>query len=432
VTRSGARVAIIGGGVTGALSAARLSEQGFDVTLLEKAAIGNGSSSRSMAGIRAQFGVEETVIGMLYSEWWYTHIHDMLATPPEHRQPAIRQNGYLFLYDHPDTPDAAPHAAQQWQHALSCAEMQRRVGVAVERLSPHDVSRRWPHLAAERLVGATWCPTDGFLFPAVIYGEGIRRAEELGARILQRTEVLSARLQGGRIAELVTSRGSIEVDSVVNCTNAWSARVSERLGGMPLPISPVKRFLYHLDPGGSVMQPEVFQNLPMTIYGMGRPLGAHTRPDGQHLILAGTSHSPPEPSFDDEDQDRVPPTFDHRHGIDNFGFELLADMALYTPALVESAGLFATTCGYYAMTPDAVPLVGFDAWIPNLLHAAGFSGHGVMHAPISALLVEKLLLNEVEDGHVRLPSPFESHTLDLAAFNPSRDFVPSDAETAVL
>jgi hypothetical protein len=46
-----------------------------------------------MAGIRAQFGVEETVLGMLYSEWWYAHFHEMLATPPEQRQQAIPQNG---------------------------------------------------------------------------------------------------------------------------------------------------------------------------------------------------------------------------------------------------------------------------------------------------------------------------------------------------
>jgi sarcosine oxidase subunit beta len=45
-------VVIIGGGSTGALSAVRLAEQGFQVTVLEKAQIGNGSSSRSAAGIR--------------------------------------------------------------------------------------------------------------------------------------------------------------------------------------------------------------------------------------------------------------------------------------------------------------------------------------------------------------------------------------------
>ncbi|MBV9169136.1 MAG: FAD-binding oxidoreductase [Chloroflexi bacterium] len=426
------RVAIIGGGVSGALSAARLAERGFEVTLLEKAAIGNGSSSRSMAGIRAQFGVEETVVGMLYSEWWYAHFHQMLTTPPEHQQPAIRQNGYLFLYDHPQAPDAAPDASANWQRAQSLAAMQRRVGVAVEILAPSEIGKRWPHLAVDRLVGATWCPTDGFLFPPVIYGDGVRRAQELGARVLQRTEVQGAEHDGAYIAALKTSRGTVPTDWVVNCTNAWAPRVSPSLGGMQLPIAPVKRFLYHLDPGDSVIPLDVLPTLPMTIYGMGRRLGAHTRPDGRHLILAGTSHTPPEAAFEDEDQDRVPEPFDHRRGVDNFGFELLADAALYAPSLLGSAGVFATTCGYYGMTPDAVPLIGFDTHVPNLLHAAGFSGHGVMHAPVTSLLVERLVTGEASNGQVRLPSPFESHTLELAAFDPCRDFSQSTAESAVL
>jgi sarcosine oxidase, subunit beta len=425
-------VAVIGGGVTGALAAARLAERGLGVVLIEKAALGNGSSSRSMAGIRAQFGVEETVLGMLFSEWSYTHFHDLLATPRERRQPVIRQNGYLFLYDNPTAPDAAPDAQGLWARARNTVAMQRRVGVAADLLAPGEVARRWPHLAVERLIGATWCPTDGFLFPAVIYGEGVRRAEELGARILQRTEVLGARQRSGRIVVLETTHGPIEVDQVVNCTNAWATRVSARLGGMPLPIAPTKRFLYHLDPGRPVLSEEAWQRLPMTIYGMGRPLGSHTRPDGRHLVLAGMSHSPPEPTFDDEDQDRVPAAFDHRHGVDNFGFRLLAEMADYAPTLVETGGLLATTCGYYGITPDGVPLIGVDQHLSNLVHAAGFSGHGVMHAPVSALLVEALVAGDVADGRVRLPPPFAAHTLDLAAFNPGRDFARSTTETAVL
>jgi sarcosine oxidase, subunit beta len=242
----GERVAIIGGGVTGALSAARLAARGFEVILLEKAGIGNGSSSRSMAGIRAQFGVAESVVGMLFSEWWYTHFHDLLGIPPDSRQPVIRQNGYLFLYDHPDAPDPAPNARTLWTRAQAAADMQQRIGVAVEVLGADEIGRRWSHLATERLVGATFCGTDGFLFPVVIYGDGVRRAQELGAQVLQRTTVLGARHRGGRIVALETSRGPVEVDWVVNCTNAWAARVSPLLAGLVLPITPIKRFLYHL------------------------------------------------------------------------------------------------------------------------------------------------------------------------------------------
>ena len=44
---SAEHVVIIGGGATSALIAVRLTERGFRVTVLEKAQLGNGSSSRS-------------------------------------------------------------------------------------------------------------------------------------------------------------------------------------------------------------------------------------------------------------------------------------------------------------------------------------------------------------------------------------------------
>jgi glycine/D-amino acid oxidase-like deaminating enzyme len=118
--------------------------------------------------------------------------------------------------------------------------------------------------------------------------------------------------------------------------------------------------------------------------------------------------------------------------VDNFGFRLLAEMAVYAPALAESAGIFATTCGYYGMTPDGVPLIGYDRNLTNLVHAAAFSGHGIMHAPISALVVEALVAGDSVDGHIQLPTPFNAHLLDLAAFDPARDFLQSTVETAVL
>ena len=81
LSSSAEHVVIIGGGATSALIAVRLAERGFRVTVLEKAQVGNGSSSRSAAGIRAQFSTEETVVGMQYSEWWYSHFHDLLHSP---------------------------------------------------------------------------------------------------------------------------------------------------------------------------------------------------------------------------------------------------------------------------------------------------------------------------------------------------------------
>lgn len=430
----GERVVLIGAGATGALTAVRLAERGFRVTVLEKAAIGNGSSSRSNACIRAQFGVAETVTGLMYSEWAYSRFHDWLQTPPESRQPVMEQNGYLFLYEHPNAaePERRAETAQAWQQALARVELQQRLGLAVEVLTPAQVAGRWPHLDPERLIGATWCPSDGFLHPHVIYGEGFRRARELGVEVLQHTEVLGARYDGERIVAVETTHGTVEGDSFVNATNAWAPRTSARLGGMALPIAPLKRYLYHLKITRRIMDEEAWHRLPMTIYGMAPGRGAFSRPDGPQLIVGLSHETAPEPDFADEDQDRITPGFSHEHGLENLGYQVLGQLAEFAPDLVDAGGLAATSCGYYGMTPDANPLIGFDARVPNLLHAAGFSGHGIMHAPVTAVLVEALLAGDAQGGHVHLPHPFEQHTIALAAFDPSREFRADAAETMVL
>lgn len=432
----GERVAIIGGGVTGALASVRLAERGFQVVALEKARIGNGSSSRSMAGIRAQWAVEETVRGMRYSEWWYAHFHDLLHTPAGQRQPVIAANGYLFLYEDPaQAPDdTRPVVAAAWETALRNVVMQRAAGVRVDVLPPDEVAARWPWIEGDRLIGATWGPDDGFLHPHIIYQEGFRRARELGVDVRVETEVVSAETRAGRVTALRLARAGQEerlpVDWVVNATNAWASRVSRRLGGMELPIQPMKRYLYHIQVEPPVMSDEAWERLPMVVFGMGPGRGAHARPDGPLLLLGGAHAHDPEPDFTDADQDAIRDGFNHAVGVDNAAWDLLAQLADFAPEMAENAGPRATTCGFYGVTPDSTPLIGPDTQVANLIHAAGFSGHGVMHAPITALLVEALLTGVSPANHVMLPEGMGA--ISLAAFDPARDLTASPRESFAL
>src|SRR5258707_692301 len=107
-----------------------------------------------------------------------------------------------------------------------------------------------------------------------------RRARELGVEVLIETEVLGATWRGDRIERLETSRGAIAAEWYVNATNAWAPRVSQRLGGMPLAIAPLKRYLYYLRPRQTIMSENEWLGLPMTIYGLGAGRGALSRPDG--------------------------------------------------------------------------------------------------------------------------------------------------------
>ena len=170
--------------------------------------------------------------------------------------------------------------------------MQQRMGLPVEVLSPAEVSGRWPHIEPERLIGATWCPTDGFLHPHIIYGEGFRRTRELGVDVRQGIEVIGARLRKGG-ASSAWRRQTVRSRRTGSSTRPTPGRhgSAARLGGMPLSIAPTKRYLYHMKVNRPIMPEEALRRLPMTIYGMGPGRGAHSRPDGPQLILAwGTPH----------------------------------------------------------------------------------------------------------------------------------------------
>jgi sarcosine oxidase, subunit beta len=52
---------------------------------------------------------------------------------------------------------------------------------------------------------------------------------------------------------------------------------------------------------------------------------------------------------------------------------------------------------YYEMTPDDHPIVGAVPGVDGLYIAAGFSGHGFMHAPATA----RLIVEEMLDGKAR-------------------------------
>jgi len=375
---------IIGAGITGALTAHALLEAGVAVTVLEAREKGSGSSSRSAACIRQQFSTPATVRAMVHSVRYYEDFGQRMGSAAGDGK-ALVQNGYLFLYGN------SGDGPSRWVTAQARIAMQQSNGLSdVEALSPGDVAERFAHVDAASLAGATFCPSDGFLHPDVVYMEGFRRVEELGGVLRQNCPVTEGVFDGsGRLTAVRSSQGEeFAADLFINATNAWAPRLSKRLGGSELPINPLKRYLYFVQRGGSTTGSELL-DWPMTI----TPSSAYCRPENTHQLLAGWAHATePEPEFGWTDQDLIEPPFFHKSGLDNYGFQLWMQLAEALPAVGEFSGIEATTAGYYAVTPDHNPILGFDPAQPALLHAAGFSGHGAMMGPFTAGVITQMAL----------------------------------------
>ncbi len=403
-----AQAVIVGGGITGTLTAHALASVGWKVTLLEGAHLGAGSSSRTAAGIRQQFTTPATVAGMRYAVDFYSHFTERVGgdTRP------IVQHGYLFLSGDP----------QQAAAAKARVTLQQGAGLAeVEWLPQGELQTRFPWLSPD-LLGGTFCPTDGFLLPHLVYMEAAAAAQRHGATIVQGAQVLGADHAGGRITSLRTSKGNFGADLFLDCTNAWTRRTARLLGAADLPVDPLKRYLWFLSTGGA-LPPEIVNRMPLTI----GPTGAYFRPENPELLLVGKLNAAePEVEFTMDDQDVVHPDYDHRGGPDAWSTQAWMELADFVPAAAEMAGYSATTCGYYATTPDHNPYLGYDPLVANLIRLVGFSGHGAMFGPFTAAVGAAL----ARAGHNIDAVTLRGQTIPLAAFAMGR--TPAHHEDMVI
>ena len=346
-----------------------LGARGWSVTVLEAEHVGAGSSSRTAAGIRQQFSTPETVAGMRYSVDFYRHFVERVGGVSA----PIVQNGYLFLLATQEEVDLAGHRVRM-QHAVGLEE--------AELLDHAALIERFPWVERHAVLGATWCPTDGFLHPATIYNEAAAAAVRQGVTLVQRAPVVGVEAAGSRIQAVLTPKGRFAGDLFVDATNAWSPRLAHVLGAAELPIQPLKRYLWFVERAGSLSEAELLA-MPLVI----SPSGAYCRPENGGSLLMGWSHDArPEPAFSYEDQDRIEAKYFHKTGTESLAYEAWAAIAEVIPAVGEFAGITATTGGYYGTTPDHNPFLGYDPQRENLIRLAGFSGHGAMFGPFTALV----------------------------------------------
>lgn len=357
------RAAVVGAGITGLLTGWALQRAGWQVVVLEARHVGAGSSSRTAAGIRQQFSTPATIRGMRHAVAEYLRYGEAWGAR------CLVPQGYLFLAgDDAAYADARDRVALQHEHGLD----------EVELLDADALATRFPWV--DGVVGGTWCPTDGFLRPEVVLDEAAKALVAAGGTIRTRAPVRGARHGAGGIVALELDDGPLAVDLVVDATNAWTHRLTDRLGASDLPVVPARRHLWFLARSDEVA-PADLASRPMVI----SPAGVYARPENADRLLMGWAKGDVVgPDFDDDAQDAIPAMYAHDGGIDAVPFEAWAAFAEVVPDVGTFDGLVATTSGLYAVTPDHNPFLGFDPAVPNLLRLVGFSGHGAMFGPFTA------------------------------------------------
>lgn len=352
------KVIVIGGGAVGLAAAEALARKGQQsVTVLEReAGPGYGASGRNPGAIRTGF---DSQLNTLLTQRSLGFLGEL-----ERRSGlgiGFRPHGYLWL------------ASSQTQ----VAGLQKVVSELGQRggdgrwLEPAEIGVVVPALDVGRLAGAAFFPQDGYLDPHALLSAFARSSTRAGVELRSGEAALSLQEESWGWS-VVTNRTTLAGDAVVVAAGAWSTELLATVG-VELPLTPFRRHSFY---SGPMLWPA-----PAMPFIVDAETGAYFRPLASSLIFGrGREYQIDQPTLSTD----VEPAAAGR---------ALAAAATVVPAM-RGATIRFGTAGPYQMTPDLHALLGPVEARPGLFVACGFSGHGLMHSPITG----QLLADWVVDG----------------------------------
>ncbi|HUQ41880.1 MAG TPA: FAD-binding oxidoreductase [Candidatus Limnocylindrales bacterium] len=350
-----ADVVIIGGGVIGASIAYHLTTKGVtDVVVLERDTLGSGSTSRNAGGVRLQFSTEVNVRLSQRSLPRLERFEQELGVDPE-----FKQVGYLFLVTTDRDASAFERSLALWS----------RLDVPARRLDAAEVHELFPEIRVDDVRFATYCAKDGHLDPTSLLNGYVARARDAGVRFREGAAATSIDRANGRVSGVRTASEQIATRTVVNAAGPWAAQV----GGMvevELPITPLRRQIFVTDPVDGLDR-----DFPLTVE-MATGFYFHRESGG---VLMGMADPADKAGLDDSVNWDFLPT--------------IVERALDRMPALEKANVKTGWAGFYEDTPDKHPILGHVAAVPGFLCAAGFSGHGLMHAPAAGEAIAELIVD---------------------------------------
>jgi glycine/D-amino acid oxidase-like deaminating enzyme len=365
-----ASAVIVGGGVVGCSIAYHLARRGQrDVAVIEREAVGAGTTSKAAGGIRSQFPTETEVRFSLEAVGVFERFREEFGVDI-----GYRRIGYLFLVS--DPADLAGFRQRM--------TLQRKLGVDVREISPAEAKAIVPALRVDDLIAGVWGPTDGMAGPAEVTAGFARRARELGVRILEGVSVTGIDVSHGAVRGVTTSDGAVSAPLVINAAGPSAARIG-RLAGVEVPVQPRRRHIFFTEPF-----PEVPGPVPLTT---DRASGFYFRKEMEQLLL-----SPGDVEDIGEDFD-VP--------VDRARIDETVEKALHRIPIVEKARIAGGWAGLRPLTPDDHAIIGWAPGLDGFFLAVGFGGHGFQHSPATGRYVAEWVL----DG---------APSLDLSLFDPGR------------
>ena len=362
------RVGIIGAGIAGLALALELRRLGVEVTVVERRYPGAGNSTRNVGRIRRmQLTADLTAYACRASDKWRS-VHRLTGG----RNPLLYRTRYVWaLYDDAERTALEPLQALWDEHD------------ARARLVDADaVLRAVPVLrGGERVVGGVIGDAAIVHHDAAVYGYFLA-AREAGVEFRFGVSGVEPLLEGERVVGMRLDDGStIRAEAVVNAAGGRAREVAERFGA-DAPNVPIRREVLVTEPSRPFMTPAV------TFY---RPQEGWFNQTLRGELVAGVVDPDEQPGMTEASSLRF--------------LGRTARVLLEKAPRLGELRVIRQWAGVYDTTPDKRPLVGEHPERPGFHALNGWSGRGILLAPLSAELLARALAGRGVDPALERFSP---------------------------
>jgi glycine oxidase len=228
----GRTVAVVGGGIIGSTIAWRLAQQGWSVTLFEKARLG-GEASWAAAGMLAPGGELDHAAQASRIELFLESRRRYGAFVEE----LARETGLSIDYLECGDIDLA-YSEEDWTDLRRRTDRQRAFGIVSRPMTADQVHILSPHIETEKLVGALFYPGEAVVAPRDMIAALDAACRKRGVQVRENSPVANVETHGP-VVEIKDERFA----AAVIAAGAWSGSITVN-GAAELPASePVKGHL---------------------------------------------------------------------------------------------------------------------------------------------------------------------------------------------
>lgn len=366
--RSHVQVAVIGGGVVGCSILYHLTKLGWkDVVLLERDELTSGSTWHAAGGMHTLNSDPNVAKLQGYTINLYKEIEEISG-----QSVGAHYTGGLYLAATPERLDF-----------LKAARGKARIlGLDLEFITMEEVRDKLPVVETKDLTGALFDPSDGHVDPSGVTQAYAKAARIGGAEVYRHTPVTEMTQAADGTWSVVTPKGTLKADIVVNAAGLWGREVAA-LVGLQLPILPMEHqyLITENIPEVEVLDKEM-------VHAIDFEGESYFRQEGQGILL-GTYEQACEPWA----VGGTPLDFGHdllENKLDRILDNLGTAYARY-PCLAD-AGIKQVINGPFAFAPDGNPLIGPVPGMRNYYVAcgvmAGFSQGGGVGLSLAQWIIE--------------------------------------------